>query len=329
MALVAVALFINGYLRIKRAKTIIDQQMVQIKEKNEELNKINEELQVTLEANTRQKEQIEAKNKEITDSIQYARYIQRAILPNVDRIRKSLPEHFVLIKPKQIISGDFYWVTEINNLHILAVADCTGHGVPGAFMSMLGISLLNEIINKENIIRPDLILQQMRNEVVKALNQKGNIGELRDGIALGICQIDFQNLKLKFAGANTPLYLIRDSEKSPLVGTIVYSSDDKILYEVKGDKMPIALSKKMDLFTLQEIDLIKAIRFTCFPYGFVDQFGGLENKRLQYRNFKDLLLKHCHQPMNMQKELLESDFTDWKDGHDQIDDVLVLGFRVI
>ncbi|MCK9206764.1 MAG: tetratricopeptide repeat protein [Salinivirgaceae bacterium] len=321
-------LIIIGYLRIKKAKNIISHQMIQIEETNEELKQINEELKVTLEDNTIQKRQIEKKNKEITDSINYATYIQKAILPNEEKLKKLLPKHFVFSKPKNIISGDFYWTTEIKQQTILAVADCTGHGVPGAFMSMLGISLLNEIINKEGVSSVDEVLKRVRTEVIKALNQESKIGEQREGMDLGICSLDFNAMKLQFAGANTPLYIIRHNDIEPIEGTDRINLQDYSLYEIKGDKMPVALYGKMGNFRKTEINIFKGDYIYMFSDGFADQFGGVEKKRLQYKPFKELLLANCEKPMEKQKVVLQEAFKSWQQDYEQIDDVLVMGVLI-
>ncbi len=158
-----------------------------------------------------QKDHIEKINTEMTDSIKYAKYIQSSVLPKADQLDSTLGEHFILYKPKDIVSGDFYWTSKIENKTVVAAVDCTGHGVPGAFMSMLGMTLLNEIINKEYITHPGVILRRLRKEVIDSLKQKGERGEQKDGMDISLCTLDPENMKLQFAGANNPLYLVRKS----------------------------------------------------------------------------------------------------------------------
>jgi serine phosphatase RsbU (regulator of sigma subunit) len=326
--LAVVLLFVIAYYRIRKAKKLIQKQKGQIEESNEELNQSNEELNVTIETVNQQKLQIEKTNKEITGSIHYAKYIQNAILPKSETFNKFLKDHFVLYKPKDIVSGDFYWTTELEGRTIIATADCTGHGVPGAFMSMLGVSFLNDIINKEYITHPAVILRRLRKEVIHALQQKGEMGEQRDGMDMGICSIDFKAMELQYSGANCPLYIIRNKNRQGIDNAIKTEFNDAILYEIKGDRMPISIYEKMDKFNLVEISLQKGDLIYMFSDGFSDQFGGVDGKRFKYKPFKQLLLENCEKPMIDQKSELDKAFYNWKQDCDQIDDVMVLGFLV-
>jgi two-component system, sensor histidine kinase LadS len=308
--------------------------------KNAELHeKVNRELadkvkERTLEIEAQrdivisQKNHIEKINTEITDSINYAKYIQSSILPKTDQLDSNLGEHFVLYKPKDIVSGDFYWISNTDDKTIIAAVDCTGHGVPGAFMSMLGIALLNEIVNKEYITHPGVILRRLRKEVIRSLQQKGETGEQKDGMDIALCSIDLVNMKLQFAGANNPLYLIRNSNLEN-VGVLRYelSGDDR-LYEIKGDFMPIGIHDRMDDFRLHEIEIYKGDSFYIFTDGFPDQFGGPDCKKFGYRQFRELLLKSYSKPMPNQKTSLEEAFNEWRGTNSQIDDILVIGFRI-
>lgn len=309
-------------------------------EKNQELQtKVNRELEDKVKERTleieeqrdiviSQKNHIEKINTEITDSINYAKYIQSSILPKADQLESYLGEHFVLYKPKDIVSGDFYWISNIENKSIIAAVDCTGHGVPGAFMSMLGIALLNEIINKEYITHPGVILRRLRKEVINSLQQKGERGEQKDGMDIALCTLDLENMKLQFAGANNPLYLIRKSNMDK-VGVIRCEliGDDQ-LYEIKGDPMPIGISDRMDNFTLHEIDVYKGDSFYLFTDGFPDQFGGPDGKKFGYKQFRELLLKNNSKTMPDQKISLEKLLNEWMGNNSQIDDILVIGFRI-
>jgi serine phosphatase RsbU (regulator of sigma subunit) len=243
-------------------------------------------------------------------------------------LESYLSEHFVLYKPKDIVSGDFYWISNIENKTIIAAVDCTGHGVPGAFMSMLGITLLNEIINKEYITHPGVILRRLRKEVINSLQQKGERGEQKDGMDIALCTLDTENMKLQFAGANNPLYLIRKSNLET-VGELRFelNGDDR-LYEIKGDLMPIGIYDRMENFTSHEIDIYKGDSFYLFTDGFPDQFGGSDYKKFGYRPFREQLLKNHSITMPDQKIMLEEVLNEWMGINSQIDDILVIGFRI-
>jgi serine phosphatase RsbU (regulator of sigma subunit) len=268
------------------------------------------------------------KNRNITASIEYAERIQRAILPQKELLETLFKDYFVIYKPRDIVSGDFYWGTKIEGASIIAAVDCTGHGVPGAFMSILGAEFLNEIINKEYITHPGVILRRLRKEVIHSLQQRGKSGEQKDGMDIALCAIDNKNMKLQFAGANNPLYLIRSAKsKGPDIEK-QFVIDDFILYEIKGNKMPISIYDEMDRFTLHEIDFMEGDVIFLFTDGFADQFGGPMGKKLQYKNFKKLLLANCTKPMEEQKVLLENSLGEWMRGYSQVDDILVIGIRI-
>jgi ligand-binding sensor domain-containing protein/serine phosphatase RsbU (regulator of sigma subunit) len=265
---------------------------------------------------------------EITDSITYAKYIQSAILPQKDMLDSYLNDYFILFKPRDIVSGDFYWTANVENITVVAAVDCTGHGVPGAFMSMLGSAFLNEIVNKEYVTQPAVILRKLRKEVIRSLHQRGVRGEQKDGMDIAVCSIDFANWKMQFAGANNPLYLIRDSSLPHIISSRQVESGDHILYEIKGDRMPIGFHDTMNNFTLNEIDLIKGDILYLFTDGYADQFGGPFKKKLQYKNFKKLLLDHCETSITEQRLSLDKVFLDWKGNNDQVDDVLLIGIKI-
>lgn len=283
-----------------------------------------------------QKEIIEAKNKEILDSIHYAKRIQGALLASDNLLKKNLPEYFVLYKPKDIVSGDFYWATEIgrknddisiktpgtenkevkgndNSLFLLATCDCTGHGVPGAFMSLLNISKLNETVIERKISQPDLILNQVRDEIIKALNPDGNEVNAKDGMDAVLCSFDLDTMQMQFAAANNPVILVRDNQ----------------LIEFKPNKFPVGMhSGEREPFTLQTIQLQKGDRIYTFTDGFADQFGGSRGKKLMSKNFKAILLKDSSLSFEQQKENLNSLFENWRGNLEQIDDVLVIGVKI-
>jgi serine phosphatase RsbU (regulator of sigma subunit) len=259
---------------------------------------------------TAQRDQIAYQKKHITDSIHYAQKIQRAILPPLELFSDEI-EHFVLYKPRDIVSGDFYWVDKVKNLQLIITADCTGHGVPGAFMSMLGVSLLNEIIHNNNILSPHEILNKLRAKVIESLGQGQEGTEVKDGMDMTVSVIDFEKDKLYYAGANNPLYHIRNGE----------------LTQYKADKMPVAIHEVMDEFSMETIDLQKGDTFYTFSDGYVDQFGGPRQKKFLSKNFRNVLLEIQELDMIKQGEKLDEIFEEFRADVEQIDDVVVIGVR--
>jgi serine phosphatase RsbU (regulator of sigma subunit) len=315
------------------------QLIIQLSENAELHEKVNKELaekvkERTLEIEKQrdivisQKDHIEKINTEITDSINYAKYIQSSILPKADQLDSYLGEHFVLYKPKDIVSGDFYWTSKIDNKTIIAAVDCTGHGVPGAFMSMLGTALLNEIINKEYITHPGVILRRLRKEVINSLKQKGERGEQKDGMDISLCTLDLENMKLQFAGANNPIYLIRKSNLEEAGELRCELTGDDRLYEIKGDMMPIGIYDRMENFTFHEIDIFKGDSIYLFTDGFPDQFGGPDCKKFGYKPFREQLIKNNSKTMPDQKISLGKVLNEWMGNNSQIDDILVIGFKI-
>lgn len=260
---------------------------------------------------------VEEKNKEIIDSINYAQKIQSAIIPPEAHITELLHENFIFYKPRDIVSGDFYWVKQVNHHIVLVAADCTGHGVPGAFMSMLGISFLNEIVQRREITQANQILNELRKQIKHSLRQHGKREECKDGMDIALCVIDIKNNMMQYAGAFNPLYLIRDVNGKPE------------LQEVKADRMPVGFHYAKDKsFTNHEIQLEIGDTFYIFSDGFIDQIGGKEEKKYLSRRFKELLLEIHEQPMYEQKEILDKTLKNWMEGYCQIDDILVVGVRV-
>jgi serine phosphatase RsbU (regulator of sigma subunit) len=267
----------------------------------------------------RQKDEIVEKNtvledqkKEIEDSIRYARRIQSAVIPSEEFCQEIFPESFVLFKPLNIVSGDFYWISRLGHRIIYTAADCTGHGVPGAFMSMLGVAFLNEIVNKDNVTAPDQILNHLREKVIQALQQQGVSGEARDGMDISLISIDTHAGILEYAGAYNPLVMIRNGE----------------IFETPGDKMPIGFYEIMNGFRKHEIKVEKGDVFYMYSDGYEDQFGGPEGKKIKSRRLKSLLQEICYYPMEKQKEMLEKNFEEWKGDLPQIDDVVMIGIAI-
>jgi serine phosphatase RsbU (regulator of sigma subunit) len=275
-----------------------------------------------------QKREIEIKNKNITDSINYAKNIQTALLPRHELLDAILPEHFILLKPRDIVSGDFYWFSYIENLSVFAAVDCTGHGVPGAFMSMLGSAFLNEIVNKEYITHPGVILRRLRKEIIRSLHQSGEFGEAKDGMDLVVCTIDYSCMKLQFSGANNPMYMIRKKDGRPRLPFPVTENEEYILFDVKGDRMPASVHIDMHNFNVHEIDFIKGDIIYMFSDGYADQFGGPDEKKFGYLNFRKLLLSVCNESLEAQQEILDRQIEEWKGEMNQIDDIMVIAIRL-
>ncbi|UCH14240.1 MAG: tetratricopeptide repeat protein, partial [Bacteroidales bacterium] len=256
---------------------------------------------------------ISNQKQQITDSIRYASRIQKAVLPPEEFVTKILPQHFILNIPRDIVSGDYYWTTQRENESIIAVADCTGHGVPGAFMSMLGIAFLNEIVNKTVTARSHEILEQLRTNVMNSLHQTGREDEAKDGMDIALIIIDLKSKKLQYSGAHNPLYIIRKNK----------------LQELKADKMPIGISARYDKpFRNHKIQLYKDDMLYIFSDGYTDQFGGEYRKKFGFRRFRDLLIEIHKKPVEEQRDILNKSINDWKGSFDQIDDILVMGIRI-
>ncbi len=261
----------------------------------------------------KQRDEITRQRNEIIESIQYAGLIQTSLLPRRKVLEKYFSENFLLYLPKNIVSGDFYWFVYKGNRLYFAVGDCTGHGVPGALMSILGLSFLNEIISSREQLQANRILNLLREMVMKALHQTGDISETKDGMDIALCIYDSEKKILQYAGANNPLYLIR--------------GDVAIAY--KPDRMPIGISGLEEKpFSNQYLDVKKGDMLYLFTDGYVDQFGGPHRKKFKYDPFKALLISIANYPAGKQQELLYETFTRWKGDLIQVDDVLVMGVRI-
>jgi serine phosphatase RsbU (regulator of sigma subunit) len=259
-------------------------------------------------------EQIERKSLEISDSIEYAQSIQMALLPRTDVLQKLLPQSFVLMKPRDIVSGDFYWVKQMEEKVIVAVADCTGHGVPGALLSMLGITFLNEICQNEATLSAGHILDELRAKVIEAFKQTDGQNATNDGMDIALCIVDLNKNQLQFSGANNPLYIIQAGE----------------LIEIKGDKMPISYyPNAKEKFTNHSVQLAGNESFYLFSDGFIDQFGGPKGFKYRPKRFKQLLLDSSSATTpKKQKNILEKELNSWMKGHEQTDDIIVLGVQL-
>jgi serine phosphatase RsbU (regulator of sigma subunit)/CheY-like chemotaxis protein len=289
----------------KKANKLLEQQNRQIIDQKKEIEA--------------QHEIVSTQKQKITDSILYAQRIQKAILPPDEEFLKIFPEHFILYKPRDIVSGDFFWLMQKEGIIIVAAADCTGHGVPGAFMSMLGVAYLNEIVTNVGInkhiraLHASDILNHLREKFIQSLHQKGEIEEAKDGMEISLCIFDMDNHSLQFAGAHNSAYIIRNNE----------------LIKLEADKMPIGISVNYSPFTNREYEIKHGDMVYMFSDGYYDQFGGPNGLKFLSGNFRKLLLEIHQQPVAEQKKRLEETIEKWKGDREQLDDMLVIGIRMV
>lgn len=255
--------------------------------------------------------EIELHQQEILDSIFYASRIQNALLPPAHSIDSYVTNYFILNRPRDIVSGDFYWINKIDSHVYIAAADCTGHGIPGAFMSMLGISLLNEVVSVHKNLSTGEILNRLRKQIILSLHQKSD-NIVKDGMDIALLKINWENLEMQFSGAHNPLFIVRNNK----------------VIEYKSDKMPIAIYFRLDDFNTQHIKIEKGDRLYLFSDGFVDQFGGLQGKKFMKKNFKELLIKTSMLSISEQKKAIEDSLDRWMGEKEQVDDILVIGIEV-
>ena len=301
-----IVIFIFSYIKIKSANNKILKQNKIIATKNDDLKQAYRV--------------IADKNKSITDSITYAKRIQESFLSSENTLNKTLKNYFILYKPRDIVSGDFYWAFDLPDRVIIACADSTGHGIPGAFMSLIGISVLNEISHSKNIIEPALILDELRRIIICALNPEQLDSGGKDGMDIALISV-FKNpgaedVKIHFSGANNAMYII--------------SSQNNIteLKEFKSDKQPVGFYSNMKPFTQQEITAKKGDIIYMGTDGFADQFGGEKGKKFMSKQLKKKLTTIHHLPLTEQDKILESEFQAWKGELEQVDDVTVMGIRI-
>ncbi|PID92555.1 MAG: hypothetical protein CSA96_02680 [Bacteroidetes bacterium] len=289
-----------------------------VKERTNEVVLQKEEIEAQLDLTRLQKDTIVNQNEQILDSIRYAERIQMAMLPPLEGLKNAFSEHFVLFKPRDIVSGDYYWVATEGARTLVAVADCTGHGVPGALLSMLGISSMNEIINRHKGLSANEILTLLRSLVIASLHQTGHGYEARDGIEIALIIADPEKGELQFAGANRPLYLFEaDQDK------------EDAFHHFRADRMPIGIyEQEATDFRLQKTKLNKGDQIYLFSDGYVDQLGGPDRKTFRAGRFRKVLSSMQTDSMAEQKKMLERHFLEWKGTIEQIDDVLVMGLKV-
>ncbi len=310
----------NSELEIQREEILtqrdaIEEKNATLEKQKSEILSQKDELEVQKNIATQQRDEIAHHQKEIMDSIYYAKRIQTAIMPKDDSIGKILPEHFVLFRPRDIVSGDFYYFKHINHYAVFVAADCTGHGVPGAFMSMLGSAYLNEIVvNNQDELNSGRILDALRESIIESLQQTGRVDEAKDGMDIAMCILDLDTKMIQYSGAFNPMFLIRDGE----------------LEEYRADRMPIGIHDYIDIgFTTYDIEVQKGDVIYIFSDGYASQFGGKSGKKFMSSRMKKLLTEISVQPLDEQKEILNDKIEAWMGTqYDQVDDILVIGFKI-
>ena len=279
----------------------------------EAISKKNEAIEAQKIVIDKAYQELTEKNKDITDSIKYAQKIQQAVLPShkfiTDELSKINIEHFILFKPKDIVSGDFYWFYKSDTALFYVTADSTGHGVPGGFMSMLGINLLNEIVIERGVTNPGDILNRLRDEIVRSL--KTDDGYSKDGMDAVVCKIDIETKKLEYAAANNPVYLVRNNE----------------LIVLPAQKMPVGYSDNMESFNTGQLQINPLDVIYTITDGFADQFGGPKGKKFKYKQLKEFLTSISKEPMDKQLNALNLSFENWKGNLEQVDDVCIIGVK--
>lgn len=295
-----------------RIRMELEQSKLVIEQKHEVVLQQNIEIQ-------NQKDSLEEKNNEITASINYAKNIQHAFIPTEGKFTSNFKDSFVLYKPKDIVSGDFYWIYAKDEFVFYVTADCTGHGVPGGFMTMLGICFLEEIIARQNIHDPAQVLDLLRDKIISGLNQTGTVGGNKDGMDITVCCLDKKNKELTYSSAVNDFYIIRNVEGS---------ASSKEFLEFKADRQPCGYSDLNKPFSKHTVQLKEGDCIYTFTDGYADQFGGPKGKKFRYKQFEHLLLNNSHLGMAAQKNILSSSHESWRGSLEQVDDILVIGVKI-
>lgn len=332
------------YRDMQKAKERVQEEALNnLEEKNKLMDTMNVQLEEQVKERTaelsNQKQILEEKNHEILSSIRYAERIQSAILPNDSQVAQLLPKSFIFYQPKDVVSGDFYFVEETttssgDKLVLFAAVDCTGHGVPGAFMSIVGNSYLRQSVHEERINSTGEALNFLNDGVCRTLRQDFQKSIVRDGMDIALCALNFEKLELYFSGAKNPVFIIKNSKLPEIEESKrnpVYNEENNlVLNEIKGDSHPIGayIGETLKPFKTHKIKLQKGDVIYVFSDGFSDQFGGDKGKKYNIKKFKQFLIKISQEPMSTQKELIEKEFFSWKNDFEQIDDICVIGVRV-
>jgi serine phosphatase RsbU (regulator of sigma subunit) len=303
--------------------------IIELNKVNQDLKKLNEQLEAKVEERTaeifRQKELVVEKNREILSSIEYAKRIQTAILPSKKYIEAHLKEHFIFYRPKDIVSGDFYWVNKKENRVFVAAIDCTGHGVPGAFMSIVAHANLQRAIHVFNLRSTSEILDLLNETLAEGFMSNGQ--GIRDGMDIALCAIDLGKMEMEFSGANSSIYIL-NPERTVWPAHFVPFGDEMPGAEIRGDKQPVGFFENSKKFTSRSIQLQKGDLIYLFSDGYADQFGGAKGKKYMKLRFKELISSIYNQPMDKQEKFLEQAHHYWKGDLEQVDDILVMGIKI-
>jgi phosphoserine phosphatase RsbU/P len=289
---------------------------MQLEQSKKMIQQQHDEVLVQKKEVQEQKEKVEEQNREITDSIRYASNIQRALLTGEEKFISSFRDAFVFFQPRDIVSGDFYWITEKDDFIFYITADCTGHGVPGGFMTMLGLSYFDEIIMRGKTNDPAAMLDMMREKIMSTLKQTGTFGENKDGMDVTICRISKKNRELVYASANNDFLVVR------------HEGENKELIPCKADRQPCGYYHLNLPFTSHTVALKQGDCIYTFTDGYQDQFGGPRGKKFRYSQLQDILKHNSHLTMDEQKKILSGTINEWKNSTYQVDDILVIGVRI-
>ena len=303
-----------------------------LSQKNDILQQLSDEISAQRDELKLKNEKIEQQTRNMISSIVYAEKLQQAILPQSNILNNFFSDSFIFFSPRDIVSGDFYWIKRIDRNVIVAAVDCTGHGVPGALMSMLGISFMNDIASNANSLNAGKILDQLRDKVKTTLNQTSYENFQKDGMEMALCIIGLDNMTMQYAGAHNPLYIIREnlqiSEFESIANKNVVEYTGKTLLEVKANKQPVAIGLKEVPFETHEIKIFKGDLIYLFTDGHIDQIGGEDSKKFSAKKFKQLLLGNSHKTMQQQLETINQTFNSWRKGQEQFDDMLIIGIKI-
>jgi serine phosphatase RsbU (regulator of sigma subunit) len=314
---IVVVVFLFGLFKLNQKLKLVNSKLNDknqfIQTQRDEIESQRDEIEAQRDLVLLQKTRLEGINQHLTESISYAESIQQTMLPMEEQFKSVFYNFFVVYKPLDIVSGDFYWFYQKDNQVYFAVADCTGHGVSGAFMSILGISFLNEIVRFKGVQEPHLILEELRSSIIEALKQKDESGARRDGMDISLCVLDIETKLLSYCGANNPCWIVQRNNN---------------FIELNPNKNTVAINMRMDPFTQQSVQLKSGDCIYLFTDGFADQFGGDHTKKFQQKTLKELIVSNASRSMTEQMTVLEKTFVDWMGNNPQVDDVTILGIRV-
>lgn len=306
----------GGFIKIVAIDSdisIIKQAEEEIMQQKEEIRSQRDEIESQRNMALSQRDEMVKQKKEITDSIRYALQIQNSMLPPKSVFNELVAGHFVFYKPRDIVSGDFYWIAKVEEKVVVSVADCTGHGVPGAFMSLLGMTFLKEIVVKEYITHPGVVLNRLRKEVIRSFNIQGTGFEMKDGMDISLCTFDITTKQLEFSGAYNSAIIMRKKE----------------MIELKADRMPIGRYETMQRFSIQTLDIQEGDILYLYSDGYRDQFGGEKGRKLMSGKFRELIKEISSLPFDEQYKKVDDTFMDWKVHHEQVDDITIVGVKFI